>query len=193
MKRRSLTTEPDYHGYPINTGENNNLACDTRILDTTERVLDSFLDKHSRVLVARFDFTFPQGYKPDGNEEFKEIMKQTITSEQRHSGSKPSYVAVKEKSQDGVPHYNGLIILDNHVKKSPLNVIKEMERIAVQVIGEEAQKYVHPGIVHLGANPLVVHRGNEEERGEALYRGSYLAKLKDKDDTGREIFCSKTK
>lgn len=191
---RRLTTEPEYHGLPINVGSNNDLPCDTKILGTIERVMKRSLEEHSRILVARFDLTFPQTCEPHGNKEFKEIMKQTVTSIQRHDNTKPEYVAVREQSEDGGYHYNGILILDNRVKKSPMKVLKEMERIEGNVLGLDDQTGTcNWGLVHSGSNIHIVHRGNDEEFAEAFHRASYLAKLKEKGDEGRELFCSKTK
>ncbi len=193
-KRRKLIRGPQYRGLPINTGANNTLACDAKILDVIARGMEHFLSKHPRALMSRFDMTFPQGYQPNGNEEFKEIMKQSVTSIQRHDGTKPEYVAVREQSKDGGYHYNGILLLDNRVKKSPLKVIAEMERIAEQVLhigGGEARG--NQGVIQLDDNCVVVHRADFEEVGDAFYRASYLAKIKDKGNRGREVFCSKTK
>jgi len=193
-KKRTLTTEPEYHGYPINTGTNNNLACDTHILDTIERVVERSLEKHSRVLATRFDIRFPDGFSPNDNEELKEIMKQTVTATKRHAGTKPDYVLVREQSEDGGHHYNGIMLLDHSIKKSPIKVLQEMERIADHVCGVEGRNGTdNQGLVHLCEDSMIVHRDNDEEREQALYRASYLAKLKDKGDSGREVFCSKTR
>ena len=192
-KKRILTTEAEYHGYQINTGTDKTLACDTGILDTIERVVDHCIAKHARVLAARFDVRFPEEYAPKNNEEIKEIMKQTVTSTQRHAGTKPDYALVKERSEDGGFHYNGLLLLDHSVKRSPVKVLQEMERIADHICGvEEKNGTDNQGLVHLCKEPLVIHRNNKEERDQVLYRASYLAKLKDKGE-GREVFCSKTK
>ncbi len=193
-KRRTLTTEPEYLGHPINTGANNDLPCVTRILDTNLRVLDRFTENHHTTLMSRIDFRYPQGFKPDGNEDMKNILAQGIKSLQRQYGTKLGYVMVLEESDDGGVHFNGFTLQDMSVLKSPLPVVQTLERIADRITGVAGQNGTdNQGLVQLCQNGVVIHRGNQEEYDEAFYRVSYLAKLKDKTESGREIFCSKTR
>ena len=156
--------------------------------------MDHGLVENARILVPRFDVRLPQNYAPEGNAVIKKTMKEIVTYVQRNYGTKPEYVLVKEKSRDGGYHYNGIMLLDNSKIKSPVKIIEKMEEIIDRATGVANRNGTdNQGLVELCKNPMIVHRNNEQERADVLYRASYLAKLKDKEDSGREVFCSKTR
>ena len=201
-KQRKTTHQAFYHEHPINTGLDRT-PCDKRILNSTERVAQNTLKEHSRILACPFVVKFPDDYIPDDNEEVKTAMARTVKECQRGKPShKPTYVLVKERSRDGGIHYHGMLFLDNSVVRSPVGTLKKLERNLERAVGIEGRNGTNnQGLVELcntgkdGKKQkwlYIIHRGNKEEFDDMFYRASYMAKLKDKDDNGRELFCSKT-
>lgn len=57
--KENVTFESTFNGHTINTNKNNYLGCYEKVLSKIETVLDSMLDKHSKVMITRLDLRHP--------------------------------------------------------------------------------------------------------------------------------------
>lgn len=74
MPRKKITTDSTFRGLLINTGKDNSLGCNIRILDAAYNLLDNYTRAHSQVLVVHLCLTFGFGYTDHTNNSLQKFM-----------------------------------------------------------------------------------------------------------------------
>ena len=200
-KRRKITMEPEYNEHPILTNKNRNLGCDTKILDSIERVLDHAIAEKSRVMMVRYDVRLPAHCATDSNSIFS-TSQADFMKYLRRQGLSPYYVAVREQTQNK-PHFHVALTLDHSKTQSPYNHLKKMENIVSNKVSSLTGKSTHSGLVEFcdkdfegnsQPNTHVISRHDKDSFDAAFERASYLAKVNTKPEKQiRELFVSQLK
>ena len=111
MPRKKSFVDNQFEGHPL---------CDVprefsyNYIRTIVDLVNTMTERHSKVLVARFDLRYPQGYEADGtNRNFSAAM-QAVCRDFSQKKYDPQYVAKREQQSSCNPHYHvGLAHLKN--------------------------------------------------------------------------------
>ena len=109
MKRE--TTESTYENHPIMTDKENNLSCDTKILEKIDDQFKYAEQNKSKIFFMRYDVRIPDGVQISDNKTFIDFQANFMKNLSRQ-GLKPQYIAVREQVGDNHPHYHVALLLD---------------------------------------------------------------------------------
>lgn len=138
----SITFENKHKGYSINTNKEKNQGCDTNILDKSRIILKHITQKHNKVLCARMDLTYPEGYfPPKDNNHISEFTSKFIKHFKRN-GYDPHYLWVREQSKDKRQHYHLMIAVDGNKMQFPNKLYKTAEKHWESTIGADSNGLV---------------------------------------------------
>jgi len=166
MKRRNLTTEPTFHGYPILTDKRHGLAADTRMLREIERQFDYAEDTKSKAFFFRFDLRFPSDMEnvPGDNGHFRRFASAYQKNLSRR-GLSPQYVATREQATtDAHQHYHMLVMVDGQKIQNEYGLLKTAERLWENEVGLEAD----------GRHGLVFFCNRDKKTGELMHNGMMI-------------------
>ena len=206
MKRRNLTTEPTFHGYPILTDKRHGLAADTRMLREIKRQFDYAEDTKSKAFFYRYDLRFPSDMKnvPQDNGHFSRFAS-AYQKNLARKGLRPQYVATREQaSSDAHQHYHVLGIVDGQKTQNEYGILKTAERLWENELELEADG--RHGLVYFCdrdkktgermRNGMMIDRNSHDcsiVKDRCFQRASYLAKenTKNTPQGQREFFASR--
>ena len=172
---------------------------DTEILDIIDNHLEDALERHSKVLVVRFDVRFPDD---ESNRSFSKFQAEFMRKERR-AGYDPSYVAVREIGErEGHPHYHEVLLVNGNRTQSIHKHIENANTAMNLTLGldhKDPTGYVHCSTIRKGPlrNGIMIKRGAlfSDDENNAFRQASYLAKESQKDtpEGMREVFASNLK
>lgn len=155
------------------------------------KLLDFYANKHGKVLVVRFDITYPLLYpKVMSNEHIRLCMAKLVQKYKRH-GFDPYYMWTREQKVSLHPHYHCVLLLNGNLVRSFSHVFENARMLWSSTIGDNT-----PGLIdHCIDNPwmpgyengimLVRAKADAQITYDAVVTQlSYLAKMADKRDYG---------
>ena len=181
------TIEETYRGYQINTGEDNDLPCNTKTLDQyIDR--EEYMEKmHSRVLCVRLDIHTPI----DSEVPLRKKMTRILESTKRNIESKNKsnnkvdmhYVWTAERTaQAAKEHVHLAILVNGNTTQNGYGIFKTLEKVVKRQIPD-----ANDGLVEFcksnGEKGIFIDRNDPhvaDKRNEAVYAASYLAKISSK-------------
>ncbi len=109
MPRKKTFVDNQFEGHPLcNVPREFSYDYIRTIVD----LVSTMTERHSKVLVARFDLRYPQGYEAEGsNRDFSTTM-QAVCRDFSQKKYDPQYVARREQQNSRNPHYHvGLVLI----------------------------------------------------------------------------------
>ncbi|WP_081650424.1 YagK/YfjJ domain-containing protein [Paucidesulfovibrio longus] len=195
------TREPRYNGYQILTDSKKGYACNTKILDTTLKIIQHTTEKHNKVLCTRFDLRFPQQHPGQTTNESFSKFTSAMMKELSRKGLDPKYIAVREQSREKHQHYHMAVFADGNKIQFPHAIIQSAEKHWGNAVNSD-----QPGLVdhctqsrsgQKQYNSYRLRRNDpdfEKVKNDCVQRLSYLAKVNTKGKTPkyvREVFSSR--
>ena len=199
MRKRNTITGNRFNGKEILEYKHRNIGMDTQILETIDEHLKDALERHSKVLVVRFDVRFPED---ESNRSFSKFQAEFMRKERR-AGYDPSYVAVREVGErEGHPHYHEVLLVNGNNTQSIHKHIENANAAMNLTLGVEQGETI--GLIHSCTskngplrNGIMIHREAlfPDDENDAFRQASYLAKESQKDTPNgmREVFASNLK
>lgn len=182
------TIEKTYRGYEINTGENNDLHCNTKTLDQYIDRQEYMEKHHSKTLVVRLDIRTPIDRSVPIRKKMTRILESTRRKlESENKGSNKSdmhYVWTAEKKNAKKDEHVHLTILENgNATKNGYVVFKALKEAVKRHIPD-----ANDGLVEFcksnGKKGILIDRNDRDvadKRNEATFAASYLAKTSSKE------------
>ena len=202
MPRKKTFVDNQFEGHPLcNVPREFSYDYIRTIVD----LVSTMTERHSKVLVARFDLRYPQGYEAEGsNRDFSTTM-QAVCRDFSQKKYDPQYVARREQQNSRNPHYHVGLVLNGNKKRSIHDVRATIEKhwaeqlqIPLSEVQEKALVYPcnrapdgshRPNGRMINRNSLNVHTQTEE----TIRQLSYLGKIDGNDATDpstRKFFAS---
>ena len=192
MPRKKTFIDNQYHGTKL---------CDTPrefsydYIRAIDGVITTMTERHSKVLVVRFDLRYPKDHNADNsNRDFSGTL-QGVCREFSRKGYDPQYVARREQVTSENQHYHVGILLDGNKKRSPEAVRQTVEMHWAKHLDiplEEVQQkvLVYPCNKAPDGSPRengrMIIRGtwdNHKQKQDTMRQLSYLAKVDENDQT----------
>lgn len=199
MRKRNIVKGNSYNGKEILEYKHRDIGMDSHILETIDEHLKDSLERHSKVLVVRFDVRFPED---SSNKSFSKFQAEFMRKERR-AGYDPSYVAVREIGErEGNPHYHEVLLVNGNKTQSIQKHIANANAAMNLTLGVEHDNPT--GLVNCSnitqgplRNGIMIQRDSlfSDDENAAFRQASYLAKESQKQtpDGMREVFASNLK
>ena len=168
-------------------------------------LVSTMTERHSKVLVARFDLRYPQGYEADGSNSDFSMTMQAVCRDFSQKKYDPQYIARREQKNSRNPHYHVGLVLNGNKKRSIHDIRTTIEKhwaeqlqLPLSEVQEKALIYPcnrapdgshRPNGRMINRNSLNVHTQTEE----TIRQLSYLGKIDENDATDpstRKFFAS---
>lgn len=187
MKPISAST---YRSFTINTGVHTKLSCNKTTLDQVIDIVEYMSQKHSKTLCVRLDImNAADGYTILERHHITRVLEETrrhLESKLKNSSNKLDlhYVwATEQTSKTEYPHYHCFILVNGNAIQNGYSVREALNRIVMKW-----QQTHKQGLVHFsesnGKSGIMLNRNAsdfERRKGDAVYAGSYLAKMRSKE------------
>jgi hypothetical protein len=187
MKPISAST---YRSFTINTGVHTKLSCNKATLDQVIDLVEYMPQKHSKTLCVRLDImNAADGYTILERHHITRVLEETrrhLESKLKNSSNKLDlhYVwATEQTSKTEYPHYHCFILVNGNAIQNGYSVREALNRIVMKW-----QQTHKQGLVHFsesnGKSGIMLNRNAsdfERRKGDAVYAGSYLAKMRSKE------------
>lgn len=187
MKPISAST---YRSFTINTGVHTKLSCNKTTLDQVIDLVEYMSQKHSKTLCVRLDImNAADGYTILERHHITRVLEETrrhLESKLKNSSNKLDlhYVwATEQTSKTEYPHYHCFILVNGNAIQNGYSVREALNRIVMKW-----QQTHKQGLVHFsesnGKSGIMLNRNApdfERRKGDAVYAGSYLAKMRSKE------------
>ncbi|WP_084158794.1 YagK/YfjJ domain-containing protein [Solidesulfovibrio alcoholivorans] len=164
---------------------------DQLIFERIIALLNSYLSRHSKCLVVRFDLRFPVCYMQVISNELISQFMQKIIQKYKRQGLDPSYIWVREQDTSVNPHYHCALLLNGHKVRDFHHVFCNAQSLWGSTLGVDAFGLVHNCIsreyVHGFKNGIMIETYREDallNYEAVIHQLSYLAKMRDKRDHG---------
>ena len=168
-KTNSTTYLFDEQFYPINT-KAGDCYCYCKILDSGINELNKMLNRHCKVLVIRLDIHMEELTKLNTDiGYFMDFMKRFIQRE--YFTRDVGYIWAREIEKAKKQHYHLCIYVDGNKVKTSYKIVDWVEKF----LKTKKMSYYRPENTF-----MMVHRNNKESIDTAVYRMSYLAKVRGK-------------
>ena len=186
----NITSEEEYRSYRINTGMHKKLHCNTKTLEQIVNAIEYMVESHSKTLCIRIDImNDDDGYTVLERHHITREMEETkrhLESKLRNSRNKLDFHYVwttEHTSKAEHPHYHCFILVNGNAIQNGYSVKEALNRYVTKW-----QKTEKQGLVHFsesnGPRGIMINRNApdyERRRGDAVYAGSYLAKIRSKE------------
>ena len=169
MKTNSITFIHENSSYPINT-HNGKYECYSDILDKGIKQLITMLNKHCKVLVIRLDVHIPEHTKLNSNIGlFLDYLKRYI--QRTYSTKHVGYIWVRETEKAKKQHYHLCVYVDGNKVRTSYKIVQWAE----QYLKTKGMTLYRPDNTF-----MMVYRNDKSTIDDAVYRMSYLAKVRGK-------------
>jgi hypothetical protein len=185
-----ITTEREKK---MNTFNNDYIQSDKyqyrdEILDAIGRLLNFYTEKHSKVLVVRFDIHYPQDFPPVmTNTDISKCIAYVIKKYKRQRLD-PYYIWVSEYQESIHPHYHCCILLDAQKVRAYSHVFNTVEQTWGRILDYPINGCIHhcntvDGVVQMDRNGMIIRRDDQtiDQTLQQVYNQvTYLAKATSK-------------
>lgn len=170
MKRTNKTTYScNDIAYPINTKEGKH-ECYCAILDNGIKQLIRMLNRHSKVLAIRLDVHISERTKLNTNIGlFMDYLKRFVL--RNYSSKDVGFIWVREIEKAKKQHYHLCIYVDGNKIRTSYKIVEWAEKY----LNSKGMTYYRPNNTF-----MMVHRNDKQSIDDAVYRMSYLAKVRGK-------------
>lgn len=202
MPRKKTFVDNQFEGHPLcNVPREFSYNYIRTIVD----LVSTMTERHSKVLVARFDLRYPQGYEADGSNSDFSMTMQAVCRDFSQKKYDPQYIARREQKNSRNPHYHVGLVLNGNKKRSIHDIRTTIEKhwaeqlqLPLSEVQEKALIYPcnrapdgshRPNGRMINRNSLNVHTQTEE----TIRQLSYLGKIDENDATDpstRKFFAS---
>lgn len=179
-----------YRSFIVNTGVHTNLSCNKTTLDQIIDLVEYMTEVHSKTLCVRLDIMNDvDKYTIMERHHITRVLEETrrhLELKLRDSSNKLDlhYVWTTEQtSKTERPHYHCFILVNGNAIQDGYSVKKALNRIVMKW-----QRTHKQGLVHFsesnGKSGIMLNRNAsdfERRKGDAVYAGSYLAKVRSKE------------
>ncbi len=181
--------EKQYNDHPINTDKDKQLGCYEKALNKIDTVIKDMIERHSKVMVVRFDVRYPdnENIKLDTKDiyRFKYNLKRSLNREKIAGGHNvdAKILHVEEKNTSNNTHYHYAVIVNGNAKNRYYPIVEKANQIWKKIL-----KTNEDGLVdycNRNENGIIIDRNNancERDIDKAIYQLSYLAKINGKQD-----------
>jgi len=204
MKERNLKHDNEYKGMDVLQFKKQNVGLDKDILECIYDRMSDMLSRHSKVYAMRFDVKQPEQIQDTSNQWFSEFQAHFVKKEKR-ADYDPSYVAVREVTESGRPHYHEYLMLNGNKTEKIHEHIKNANEAMNCTLG--IPKEERTGLINdCTRNRNGIRQDNGEQINLKTWEGqcaqqasfrqaSYLAKESQKEPQKgvRELFASQVK
>lgn len=166
-----------------------------------DALLKSYLNRHSKALIVRFDVHYPEDYPMvSGNEDISACIAY-VAKKYKRQGLDPFYIWVREQLRSVHPHYHCALLLNGQKVRGYRHVFKNVEEAWGRTLGcsvsgcinyclSDGDSDYNGKMIRRDAGPVIF----DIRRNEVLHQLSYLAKAYTKElgyDGLRNFGCSR--
>jgi len=197
--KKSITYETTYNNHPINTNKEKQLGCYTKALEKIESTLDRMLEKHSKIMLVRFDVRYPD----DGNiicksnqpSDFAYNLKRCLNREKIAGGHRvdAKIIHVQEQDTSERPHFHFAVVVNANAKNKAFPILQKADALWKTMMNTEQGGLVD--FCNTKKNGIVVDKGKmdfQERYDEVFHQASYLAKTRGKEHRDKGSWLIKT-
>lgn len=155
------------------------------------KLLNFYLNKHSKCLVTRFDLTFPCEYREIIFNHLISSFMQKFIQKYKRQGLDPYYIWARELKSGKHPHYHCALLLNGHKVQSFSHVFANAQSLWGSTLGIDVSGQVDhctgTNYYKNFSNGIMIDKskGDAQAKYEAVIcQLSYLAKMRDKRDCG---------
>lgn len=156
------------------------------ILDPLNRLLQVYIEKHSKILVVRFDIHFPINYTKEHSNSYISETIACVVKKYKRQNLDPMYFWVMEQHQSIHPHYHVVLFLDGQKVCSYGHVFNTVKKAWAHALGQDVIGCIHHcnitnNKLDMQRNGLQIRRCDGAENMQAQVQRvvnqiSYLAK-----------------
>jgi plasmid rolling circle replication initiator protein Rep len=192
LRHKQIISSNNFNGFHINNGKNNEYECYGDILNSIYDIFDFMTSKYSKVLLIRFDLSYPETFNiHDHNKHITHLFKM-IMDNSRNKGIGLQYLWVREQSKSKHQHYHCMVLVNGHKTQKYYPFLKLVEDKWAYVLGvQEKDGLVHfcnnnglmirkPYKNSVGSERICQQENYEKDLHDAFYWCSYLAKVNQK-------------
>jgi hypothetical protein len=186
-----------YKGYPLSKTRKKFKGFYVEILDPIIAILESYTERHGRVLFVPLVLKYPAGSShkyPDDNV----LLSQFINSFLRHyrrNGADPEYLWAREYSGEDLLHYHTILLLDLNYTRDPEGVKLVATELWRRRLGiPKGEGYVHLDPSNFEYKLIRSDYHFQQDLNSCFEQVSYLAKVYDKGEAPpnvNEFGCSR--
>lgn len=186
----NTTISNEYRGYPINTGPNNNLPCNTTTLDQIIDTTEIMTSNHTKTLAIRLDIHSEQDSDKTLNRRdvtrILENTKRNINTKFKDSKNQPdikTIVTTEQTSPEANPHYHVMYLVNGNAIQNGYSIYEEVNKQVKNKLDTDTDGLVHFSESN-GKQGIMIDRNSEnfdQQKNSVVYAGSYLAKTKSKE------------
>ena len=185
----SITFQSYFKNHPINTNEDKGLGCYEKALEKIESSFDSMLDKHSKIMIIRFDVRYPQNENivcgKSQVSDFTYNLKRSLNREKIGGGHRvdAKIIHVQEQDRSHNPHHHFAVVVNANAKNKYFPILLKAETLWKNTLNT-----AHSGLVdycNSKQNGIIVDQSKDDFQAkydEAFYQVSYLAKVRGKEN-----------
>lgn len=139
---RSITYKNRHNNILINNNEK--YGCYNEVLKLIEKTLENALSKHSRVLIVRFDLSFPKWMKETSSNKYISMFMQYLQRRLDTDEIDPKYIWVREQSKEKHQHYHVAMFVNGNRMRSPYRIHTYAKEIWGKVLNiDDGSGYVN--------------------------------------------------
>ena len=187
--KESITYQPYFNNHPINTNETRGLGCYERALEKIESSFDSMLDKHSKIMIIRFDVRYPQNENivcgKSQVSDFTYNLKRSLNREKIGGGHRvdAKIIHVQEQDRSQNPHHHFAVVVNANAKNKYFPILLKAETLWKNTLNTDQSGLVD--YCNSKQNGIIVDQNKDDFQAkydEAFYQVSYLAKVRGKEN-----------
>ena len=186
----NTTISNEYRGYPINTGPNNNLPCNTKTLDQIIDTTEIMTSNHTKTLAIRLDIHSEQDSDKTLNRRdvtrILENTKRNINTKFKDSKNQPdmkTIVTAERTSPEVNPHYHVMYLVNGNAIQNGYSIYEEVNTQVKNKLETDSDGLVHFSESN-GKQGIMIDRSSEnfeQQKNSTIFTGSYLAKTRSKE------------
>lgn len=186
----TLTAELEFEGKSINTNKEKGQSCIEEVLAPIHAHLEDMKEKHSKVMVTRFDLRIPSGAEELNNHQVGRIaenMSRAIKRKEYAGGHNPDprIVCAAENHGSGT-HYHCVAMVNGNAIQNPHTIYNAAEKYLGKALklSQEETKGLVDYCNQKGKNGIIIKHGSSDEQektNQVMHQVSYLAKERGKE------------
>ena len=185
----STTHSSHFNSYPINTSIEKDHSVYESSMSKIYNKLISMLEKHSKIMIVRFDIRYPNDrsitYSKEHIYDFTYNIRRSLNREQYSSGHlvDAQTIYVEEQDSSEYPHYHFAVIVNANATKSAYTIHMKANDLWKKALNTSQDGLVHFCNEH--PNGLIIERYSshyQDQFSKVFYQLSYLAKTRGKEN-----------
>ena len=196
----ATTFDTEFNQLPINTNNEKENGCYSYLLNSIKNVMDSMINKHSKVLFLRFDLRFPDGQNYSKDNQLVKKFIYYFARNCKNMGIYLKYIWVRERSREKHQHYHLVVLLNGNKTQNIYGHLKLCEEIWAHVLNIHNAKGLVDYCIYnrngdFQENGIMIIRNSsdfDKTYNRCFHWASYLAKINTKENISgvRNFGCS---